>query len=182
MVHQIKTIKLVELNFIFKENALLSRKRKTNFSWPLTLNMQKRDHFRLLRHHYSESPVIPLSNDIWYRCVSHGFITFHFLIFYRWSISILPFIYIADCRSVSINIFIYLLVIWYGWHVRNTWSLPVSSIWYTKEVLPFFLIFFTFVNSSMWTVIFKRIAYRLLLCLHNATCLAEETFILTVYI
>jgi hypothetical protein len=33
-----------------------SRKRKTNFSWPLTLIMQKRDHFRLLRHHYSESP------------------------------------------------------------------------------------------------------------------------------
>ena len=63
-----------------------SRKRKTNFSWPLTLIMQKRDHFRLLRHHYSESPVIPLSNDIWYRCVAHGFITFYFLIFYRWSI------------------------------------------------------------------------------------------------
>ena len=63
-----------------------SRKRKTIFSWPLTLIMQKRDHFRLLRHHYSESPVIPLSNDIWYRCVAHGFITFYFLIFYRWSI------------------------------------------------------------------------------------------------
>jgi len=30
----------------------------------LTLIMQKRDHFRLLRHHYSESPVIPLSNDM----------------------------------------------------------------------------------------------------------------------
>jgi hypothetical protein len=45
VVHQIKTIKLVELNFIFKENALLSRKRKTNFSWPLTLIMQKRDHY-----------------------------------------------------------------------------------------------------------------------------------------
>ena len=54
-------------------------------SWPLTFIMQKRDHFRLLRHHYSESPVIPLSNDIWYRCVAHGFITFDFLIFYRWS-------------------------------------------------------------------------------------------------
>ena len=62
-----------------------SRKRKTNFPWPLTLIMQKRDHFRLLRHHYSESPVIPLSNGIWYRCVAHGFITFYFLIFYRWS-------------------------------------------------------------------------------------------------
>ena len=65
-----------------------SRKRKTNFSWPLTLIMQKHDHFRLLRHHYSESPVIPLSNDIWYRCVSHVFITFYFLIFYRWSITV----------------------------------------------------------------------------------------------
>ena len=86
MVHQIKTIKLIELNFIFKENALFGRKRKTNFSWPLTLIMQTRDHFRLLRYHYSESPVIPLSNDIWYRCVAHGFITFYFLIFYRWSI------------------------------------------------------------------------------------------------
>ena len=64
-----------------------SRKRKTNCSWPLTLIMQKRDHFWLLRHHYSESPVIPLSNDIWYRRVAHGFITFYFLIFYRWSIS-----------------------------------------------------------------------------------------------
>jgi hypothetical protein len=62
-----------------------SRKRKTNWSWPLTLIMQKHDHFRLLRHHYSESPVIPLSNDIWYRCVAHGFITLYFLIFYRWS-------------------------------------------------------------------------------------------------
>jgi hypothetical protein len=62
------------------------RKRKTNLSWPLTLIMQKHDHSRLLRHHYSESPVIPLSNDIWYRCVAHGFITFYFLIFYRWSI------------------------------------------------------------------------------------------------
>jgi hypothetical protein len=48
--------------------------------------MQKRDHFWLLRHHYSESPIIPLSNDIWYRCVAHGFITLYFLIFYRWSI------------------------------------------------------------------------------------------------
>jgi hypothetical protein len=65
-----------------------SRKRKTNCSWPLTLIMQKRDHFRLLRHHYSISPVIPLSNDISYRCVAHGFITFYFLIFYRWSIMI----------------------------------------------------------------------------------------------
>jgi hypothetical protein len=62
-----------------------SRKRKTNCSWPLTLIMQKRDHFWLLRHHYSESPVIPLSNDIWYRCVAHGFNTFYFLIFYHWS-------------------------------------------------------------------------------------------------
>ena len=62
-----------------------SRKRKTNFSWPLTLIMQKCDRFRLLRHHYSESPVIPLSNDIWYRCVAHVFITFYCLIFYRWS-------------------------------------------------------------------------------------------------
>ena len=87
MVHQIKTIKLVELNFIFKENALFERKSKAKkkHSWPLTLIMQKRDHFRLLRHHYSESPVIPLSNDIWYRCVAHGFITFYFLIFCRWS-------------------------------------------------------------------------------------------------
>jgi hypothetical protein len=87
VVHQIKTIKLVELNFIFKENALFERKSKakTNCSWPLTLIMQKPDHFRLLRHHYSESPVIPRSNDIWYRCVAHGFITFYFLIFYRWS-------------------------------------------------------------------------------------------------
>ena len=87
MAHQIKTIKLVELNFIFKENALFERKSKAkkNNSWPLTLIMQKRDHFRLLRHHYSESPVIPLSNDIWYWCVAHGFITFYFLIFCRWS-------------------------------------------------------------------------------------------------
>ena len=87
MVHQIKTIKLVELNFNFKENALFERKSKAknNFCLPLTLIMQKRDHFRHLRHHYSESPVIPLSNDIWYRCVAHGFITFYFLIFYRWS-------------------------------------------------------------------------------------------------
>ena len=30
--------------------------------------------------------VIPLSNDIWYRCVAHGFITFDFLTFYSWSI------------------------------------------------------------------------------------------------
>jgi hypothetical protein len=81
VVHQIKTIKLVELNFIFKENALFERKSKANFFFffiPLTLIMQKRDHFRLLRHHYSESPVIPLSNDIWFRCVAHGFITFYF--------------------------------------------------------------------------------------------------------
>jgi hypothetical protein len=48
-------------------------KSKHNCYWPLTLIMQKRDHFWLLRHHYSESPVIPLSNDIWYRCVAHGF-------------------------------------------------------------------------------------------------------------
>jgi hypothetical protein len=89
VVHQIKTIKLVELNFIFKENSLFERKSKAKniFSWPLTLIMQKHDHFRLLRHHYSESPVIPLSNDIWYRCVAHGFITFYFLIFCRWSIN-----------------------------------------------------------------------------------------------
>ena len=65
-----------------------SRKRKTNCSWPLTLIMQTHDHFRLLRQHYSESPDITLSNDIWYRCVAHGFITFYFLIFYRWSISL----------------------------------------------------------------------------------------------
>jgi hypothetical protein len=77
-----------------------SRKRKTNCSWPLTLIMQKRDHFRLLRHHYSESPVIPLSNVIWYRCVAHGFITFYFLIFYRWSI-VDPFVYIARCISIT---------------------------------------------------------------------------------
>jgi hypothetical protein len=56
---------------------------KTNCSWPLTLIMQKHDHFRLLRHHYSESPVIPLSNDIWYRCVAHGFITFYKCIFLK---------------------------------------------------------------------------------------------------
>ena len=64
-----------------------SRKRKkTIFFLPLiSIMWQKRDHFRLLRHHYSESPVIPRSNDIWYRCVAHGFITFYFLIFYRWS-------------------------------------------------------------------------------------------------
>jgi hypothetical protein len=58
-----------------------SRKRKTIFSWPLTLIMQKRDFYGII----IESPVIPLSNDIWYRCVAHGFITFYFLIFYHWS-------------------------------------------------------------------------------------------------
>ena len=87
MTHQIKTIKLFELNLFLRKMHFSneSRKRKTNCSWPLTLIMQKHDHFRLLRHHYSEIPVIPLSNDIWYRCVAHEFITFYFLIFYLWS-------------------------------------------------------------------------------------------------
>jgi hypothetical protein len=93
-----------------------SRKRKTNFSWPLTLIMQKRDHFRLLRHHYSESPVIPLSNDIWYRCVAHGFITFYFLIFYRWSIKLqfqgMQCQHIGDIIHMTV-IYGFWLVLWY---------------------------------------------------------------------
>jgi hypothetical protein len=111
VVHQIKTIKLVELNFNFKENALFERKSKAknNFCLPLTLIMQKRDHFRHLRHHYSESPVIPLSNDIWYRCVAHGFITFYFLIFYRWSICYCSYLnsesekQIHLCRTIGLS-------------------------------------------------------------------------------
>jgi hypothetical protein len=81
---------------ISRFSITLDQKRKTNFSWPLTLIMQKRDHFRLLRHRYSESPVIPLSNDIWYRCVAHGFITFYFLIFYRWS-NVIENLEISQC-------------------------------------------------------------------------------------
>jgi hypothetical protein len=70
-----------------------SRKRKTIFSWPLTLIMQKRDHFRHLRHHYSESPVIPLSNDIWYRCVAPWV---HYILFFDF----LPLVYIM-CLFVN---------------------------------------------------------------------------------
>jgi hypothetical protein len=89
-----------------------SRKRKTNFSWPLTLIMQRRDHFRLLRHHYSEIPVIPLSNDIWYRCVAHGFITFYFLIFYRWSINWMWSIGILKRQKWNVVLFDQKPVIW----------------------------------------------------------------------
>jgi hypothetical protein len=130
VVHQIKTIKLVELNFIFKENALFERKSKAKKknSWPLTLIMQKRDHFRLLRHHYSESPVIPLSNDIWYRCVAHGFITFYFLIFYRWS-TYCTYIYIVYKNSlfVSISLFSKIIVCLFPSQLKNEHKLTTTT-------------------------------------------------------
>ena len=55
------------------------------------------------------TPVIPLSNDIWYRCVAHGFTTFYFLIFYRWSIIHLFF---DKCMTnVNLSEWLYVLLI-----------------------------------------------------------------------
>jgi hypothetical protein len=39
VVHQIKTIKLVELNYIFKENALFERKSKAKNKFFLTFDL-----------------------------------------------------------------------------------------------------------------------------------------------
>jgi hypothetical protein len=113
-----------------------SRKRKTNFSWPLTLIMQKRDHFRLLRHHYSESPVIPLSNDIWYRCVAHGFITFDFLIFYRWSISPLVSSNMSYCDFVyTIRDVEWLMTCDFVYTIRDVeWLMTCDCVYTIRDV------------------------------------------------
>jgi hypothetical protein len=86
VVHQIKTIKLIELNFIFKENALFERKSKAKNKFFLTFDLNYANTWPLPTFTASLFWESRLSNDIWYRCVAHGFITFYFLIFYRWSI------------------------------------------------------------------------------------------------
>ena len=116
-----------------------SRKRKTNCSWPLTLIMQKHDHFRFLRHHYSDSPVIPLSNDIWYRYVAHEFITFYFLIFYLWS----KYIYILHNKHATTSNTMCRLTIYQTWAITQcaiAWSRNIrlrlfdlkTSLFYSK--------------------------------------------------
>jgi hypothetical protein len=75
-IYVIMTFIYVSLYFVY----ILFDTTEVNQNMPDSPNtgIQKHDHFRLLRHHYSESPVIPLSNDIWYRCVAHYILFFWF--------------------------------------------------------------------------------------------------------
>ena len=126
-----------------------SRKRKTIFSWPLTLIMQKRDHFRLLRHHYSESPVIPLSDDIWYRCVAHEFITFYFW----FSTAGLPGVdvdtYMYECSKSGSKV--------------RVWVIKIRTIIEIKDISINKTSFFSiFCSSFLWKIISRSSYFQIL--------------------
>jgi hypothetical protein len=112
VVHQVKTIKLVELNFIFKKNALFERKSKAKNKFLLTFDLNYAKTWPLPTFTASLFWESRLSNDIWYRCVAHGFITFYFLILYRWSINWMWSIGILKRQKWNVILFDQKPVIW----------------------------------------------------------------------